>query len=155
MATCIPQNTFAKKPHKLSVKLESIQDELARFSEIAYQLSTLSDEQLAEIDVSKELDTIKRDLHQFEVRCLSFKEAFSTNGFSSSITEETEFIYLQPASELSKARNETKRAKKIANQLFVSLRKIHTSLDECEGPIEGSEDLDQLNQVLANIAIGF
>ena len=153
MTTCLLTKSITRQPSKLSSQLETIQEDLARLSGLVFHLTNLTDEELATLDISDQLDAIHRCLNRFETRCLEIKIASYEDEFAEPDSEETESTS-QITGDWTTVRREAKRANKLASQLTNSLSKIRTGLGDCQNPGAIPEDIVRINQAVGNAING-
>ena len=147
MTTCLLTKQITKQHSKLSSQLETIQEDLARLSGFVLQLSDLTDEQLAALDIADQLDAIHRCLNRFETRCIAIRIASYEDEFAEPAVEETDLTSSITGNWIT-VRREAKRANKLASQLTNSLSKIRTGLGAHQNPGAVPEDIVQINQAV-------
>lgn len=87
--TCLFGKPITKQCASLSSQIETIQDDLLRFSQFVSQLSELTDEELAVFEITDELQTIHNCLNRFEVHCLAIQIATYEEEFASPVLSGT------------------------------------------------------------------
>jgi len=152
--TCLHGKPIAKQRASLSAQLETIHQDLVRLSQFVTQLSELSNEELAVLEISDQLQTIHRCLNRFATRCLTIQIATYEDEFTAPIDNET-FETITPFNNnWTTVRREAKRAHKLASQLTSSSRRIRVGLGENQDLGAIPDDIVQINQAVGNAFSG-
>lgn len=152
--TCLLGKPITKECASLSSQVETIQDDLLRFSQFVSQLALLTDEELTAIDISDELQTIHNCLNRFEAHCLAIQIVAHEDEFSAPVEYEPTEMTFPGDKNWASVRREAKHVNKLASQFTSSLNKIRASLRDHQDQDVVPEDIVQINQVVGNAVNG-
>jgi hypothetical protein len=152
--TCLLGKPITKEYASLSSQVETIQDDLLRFSQFVSQLTLLTDEELATIDIFDELQTIHHCLNRFETHSLANQIGAHEDEFSAPVEYEPTVMTFPGEKNWTSVRREAKHVNKLASQLTSSLNKIRAGLREHQFQDLVPEDIAQINQVVGNAVSG-
>lgn len=151
---CLLGKPIIKQYTSLSSQVETIQDDLLRFSQFVSQLSELTDEELAAFDISDELQTIHHCLNRFETHSLAIQIAAHEDEFSAPVEYEPTVMTFPGDKNWASVRREAKHVNKLASQLTTSLNKIRAGLRDHKFQDMVPEDIAQINQTVGNAVSG-
>ena len=150
MNTCLPTKSVKTQNTRLVSQLETIQDDLTRLFGYVSQLSDLSLEQLETLDIEDHVNEIHSILRRFEARFMANRVLTNEDEFAQMASDVTEIPLPKLTGDWNTVRREAKRAKKLANQLTESIRKIRTGLGENQDAGVIPEDILQIKQAFGN-----
>jgi hypothetical protein len=147
---CLLTKPITKQYTSFSTQIETIREDLVRLSGYVSQLSGFTDEQLAVLEITDQLDEIHHCLSRFESRFMAIQITAYEDEFAASVVDGSYGMAFPENNNWTTVRREAKRANKLASQLTNSLSKIRTGLGEYQNPGAIPEDIVRINQTVGN-----
>jgi hypothetical protein len=144
-----------KQNQRVASKVVTLQEDLSRLSGIVTHLAGLSEEDLINFDVADQMDSIHKCLKRFETCSIAIQAAAYENEFAEPFVDEDTFGELDSQDiNWENVRKEARRARKLSNQLTLTLTKIRFGMEGIQTPSHAPEEFDQINQVVLNAVSG-
>lgn len=151
MNTCLLTKPVKTRHNRLISLLESILEDLARFSGYVSELSCLSHEQLESLEIEDQVKEIHRCLKRFEIRYMANRILSNEDVYTQLASDVTETMSPKSTGDWNAVRREAKRASKLTSQLTKSINKIRTGLGENQDAGKIPEDILQIKQTFRNV----
>ena len=140
---------------RLVSQLETIQEDLPRFSGYVSELLDLPCEQLKTLKMEDPIEEIFRCLKRFEARCIANSILTDEIGFVQFIGDVSERKLPNSIGDWYTVRREARRANKLASQLSETITKIRAGLSENQNVSVIPEDILQIKQTFGNVVNDF
>jgi hypothetical protein len=151
MITCLLTKPVKTQHNRLISLLESIKEDLARFSGYVSELSCLSHEQLESLEIEDQVKEIHRCLKRFEVHYMANRILSNEDVYTQLSSDDYETTFPKSTGDWNAVRREAKRASKLTSQLTKSINKIRTGLGENQDAGIIPKDILQIKQTFRNV----